>query len=100
MNKQGLIEAIVKNDNSGIETKTAAARAIDAVLEGIASGIKYDGNVQLAGFGTLSVKSRAAHKGRNPQTGDIIKIKASKTVRFKPGIRLKFVAERCKSVKK
>ena len=100
MNKQDLIEAIVENNNAGIETKTGAARAIDAVLEGIASGIKSDGNVQLAGFGTFSVKSRAAHKGRNPQTGDTIKIKASKTVRFKPGTRLKLLAERCKSVKK
>ena len=89
MNKQDLIEAVLANKDAGIESKAAAARAIDAVLDGIAAGIKKDGNVQLIGFGTFSVKSRAARTGRNPQTGATIKIKASKTVGFKAGAALK-----------
>ena len=78
MNKQELIDAILANKEAGIESKAAAARALDAVLDGIAAGIKKDGNVQLIGFGTFSVKARAARTGRNPQTGATIKIKASK----------------------
>ena len=62
---------------------------IDAVLDGIAAGIKKDGNVQLIGFGTFTVKSRAARTGRNPQTGATIKIKASKAPKFKAGKALK-----------
>ena len=80
MNKQDLIEAILANKEAGIESKAAAARAVDAVLDGITAGIKKDGLVQLIGFGTFSVKERAAREGRNPLTGENIKIKASKTV--------------------
>ena len=50
MNKQDLIEAVLANKEAGIESKAAAARAIDAVLDGIAAGIKKDGNVQLIRF--------------------------------------------------
>ena len=89
MNKQDLIEAVLANKEAGIESKAAAARAIDAVLDGIAAGIKKDGNVQLIGFGTFAVKERAARDGRNPLTGEKIKIKASKTVSFKAGAALK-----------
>ena len=70
MNKQDLIEAVLANKEAGIESKAAAARAIDAVLDGIAAGIKKDGNVQLIGFGTFTVKSRAARTGRNPYHQD------------------------------
>ena len=66
MNKQDLIEAILANKEAGIESKAAAARAVDAVLDGITAGIKKDGLVQLIGFGTFSVKERAAREGRNP----------------------------------
>lgn len=83
MNKQDLIEAILANKEAGIESKAAAGRAVDAVLDGITAGIKKDGLVQLIGFGTFQVKERAARTGRNPQTGATIKIKASKTVSFK-----------------
>ena len=99
MNKQELIDAILANKEAGIESKAAAARAIDAVLDGIAAGIKKDGNVQLIGFGTFSVKSRAARTGRNPQTGATIKIKASKTVGFKAGAALKADAAKSKAKK-
>ena len=99
MNKQDLIEAVLANKEAGIESKAAAARAIDAVLDGIAAGIKKDGNVQLIGFGTFTVKSRAARTGRNPQTGATIKIKASKTVGFKAGAALKADAAKSKAKK-
>ena len=55
---------------------------------GIEEGIKKDGLVQLIGFGTFQVKERSARKGRNPKTGEEIKIKASKTVSFKVGAAL------------
>ena len=99
MNKQDLIEAILANKDAGLESKAAAGRAVDAVLDGIAAGIKKDGNVQLIGFGTFSVKSRAARTGRNPQTGATIKIKASKTVGFKAGAALKADAAKSKAKK-
>jgi len=100
MNKQDLIEAILANKEAGIDSKAAAGRAVDAVLDGIAAGIKKDGNVQLIGFGTFAVKARAARTGRNPQTGAAIKIKASKTVGFKAGAALKETAAKNKPAKK
>ena len=100
MNKQDLIEAVLANKDAGIESKAAAARAIDAVLDGIAAGIKKDGNVQLIGFGTFSVKARAARVGINPKTMEKIKIKASKTVGFKAGAALKETAAKNKPAKK
>ncbi|MCQ2105395.1 MAG: HU family DNA-binding protein [Fibrobacter sp.] len=100
MNKQDLIEAILANKEAGIESKAAAGRAVDAVLDGISAGIKKDGLVQLIGFGTFQVKERAARTGRNPQTGATIKIKASKTVSFKVGAALKATAAAKKAAKK
>ncbi|SMP55617.1 HU family DNA-binding protein [Fibrobacter sp. UWB10] len=100
MNKQDLIDAILANKEAGIESKAAAGRAVDAVLDGIAAGLKKDASVQLIGFGTFSVKTRAARTGRNPQTGATIKIKASKTVSFKAGAALKADAAKAKVAKK
>ena len=100
MNKQDLIDAILANKEAGIESKAAAGRAVDAVLDGITAGIKKDGLVQLIGFGTFTVKERAARTGRNPQTGATIKIKASKTVSFKAGAALKADAAKAKVAKK
>lgn len=97
MNKQDLIDAILQDKNSGIATKAAAERAVNAVLDGIESGLKKDGNVQLIGFGTFAVKNRAARKGRNPSTGEEIKIKASRTVGFKAGSSLKDTAKKSKA---
>lgn len=96
MNKQDLIEAILANKEAGFESKAAAGRALDAVLDAITAGIKKDGNVQLIGFGTFAVKARAARTGRNPQTGATIKIKASRTVGFKAGAALKETAAKTK----
>ena len=100
MNKQDLIDAILANKEAGIESNAAAGRAVDAVLDGISAGIKKDGLVQLIGFGTFTVKERAARTGRNPQTGATIKIKASKTVSFKVGAALKETATKTKTAKK
>ena len=88
MNKAELTEQVQKS--LGPDTsKAAAERAIEAVIEGIKTGVKKDKNVQLIGFGTFSVSKRAAREGRNPQTGETIKIKASNVVKFKPGAGLK-----------
>ncbi len=99
MHKQELVDVILSNKDAGIESKAAAERAVNAVIDGITAGIKKDGTVQLMGFGTFTVKSRAARKGRNPQTGEAIKIKASKTVGFKPGTALKSVAMKARPKK-
>lgn len=82
MNKAELITTVAKNTKM---SKAAAERATNLVLESIKRGLKRDGNVTLIGFGTFTVKSRKARMGRNPQTGEPIRIKASRTVGFKPG---------------
>lgn len=88
MNKAELTELVQKA--LGAETsKRAAADALEAVLSSIAKGIKKDGSVQLIGFGTFKVAKRAARTGRNPKTGESMKIKASKSVRFTPSSTLK-----------
>jgi nucleoid DNA-binding protein len=88
MNKAELVETVQKT--LGADTsKAAAERAVAAVVDGIEKGLKKDKTVQLIGFGTFSVAKRAARQGINPQTGEKIKIKASKTVKFKAGASLK-----------
>ena len=96
MNKQELVELIQKDKDAKFESKAAAERALKAVLSSIEAGIKKDGSVQLIGFGTFSIKSRSARKGRNPATGEEIKIKASKSVGFKPSSQLKATAAKAK----
>lgn len=88
MNKADLIEQVQKNLGKEA-SKAEAERAVDAVVEGIKKGVKKDKSVQLIGFGTFSVAKRAARTGINPRTKEKIKIKASKTVKFKPGAALK-----------
>ncbi len=91
MNKAELVED-VRNTLGNDTTKAAAERAVDAVLEGIKRGVKKDQSVQLVGFGTFGVASRAARMGINPRTKEQISIKASKTVKFKPGAAFKAMA--------
>jgi DNA-binding protein HU-beta len=86
MNKSDLIEAMAE---AGDISKTAAARALDALTDAIAVALKNGDTVSLIGFGTFSVKERAARTGRNPQTGASIEIAASKTPGFKAGKALK-----------
>ncbi|HSH26732.1 MAG TPA: HU family DNA-binding protein [Wenzhouxiangella sp.] len=82
MNKSELIDSIA--DGSGL-SKADAQRALDATIESITKTLKKGDTVSLVGFGTFSVKKRAARTGRNPATGETIKIKASKTPAFKAG---------------
>lgn len=86
MNKSDLIEAMAE---AGDISKTAAGRALDALTDTIAVALKRGESVSLIGFGTFSVKERAARTGRNPQTGATIEIAASKTPSFKAGKALK-----------
>jgi DNA-binding protein HU-beta len=86
MNKSDLIEAMA---DAGDISKTAAGRALDALTDAIAVALKNGDTVSLIGFGTFSVKERAARTGRNPQTGASIEIAASKTPAFKAGKALK-----------
>lgn len=88
MNKAELVEWIQKSGKVG-ETKASAERALNSVLEGITYGLKKHQNVTLVGFGSFNVRRREGRMGRNPQTGEPIKIKASKTVTFKAGKALK-----------
>ena len=88
MNKAELIEAVQKV-LGGETSKRAAGDAVEAVIASIAKGVSKSGSVQLIGFGTFKVVKRAARTGRNPKTGDPMKIKASKTVRFVPSSALK-----------
>jgi len=86
MNKVALIEAVQKTLGSN---KAEAERAVNAVIDGIKLGVKKSKTVQLIGFGTFKVASRKARIGVNPKTGEKIKIKASKTVKFVAGKALK-----------
>jgi DNA-binding protein HU-beta len=70
-------------------TKKAAESALDSFIGCVRDSLKKGKRLSLVGFGTFAVGKRAARNGRNPQTGETIKIKASKTVRFKAGKALK-----------
>lgn len=86
MNKAELIDAIA--DNADL-SKASAGRALDAAIETVTKALKKGDTVTLVGFGTFSVRKRAARTGRNPKTGEAIKIKASKVPGFKAGKALK-----------
>ena len=86
MNKSELIDAIA--DTSGL-TKADAGRALDGIIDSITEALSNGDSVALVGFGTFSVKDRAERKGRNPQTGEEITIKAAKIPSFKAGKSLK-----------
>lgn len=86
MNKSELIDAIAAEADI---SKADAGRALDATLNAITDGLKKGDTVSLVGFGTFSVKERAARTGRNPQTGQPIQIAAAKIPGFKAGKALK-----------
>ncbi len=85
MNKSELIAKMAKDADI---PKTAANTALNSLLEGITKSLKKNQKVTLVGFGTFSASKRKARKGRNPQTGEVIKIKAKKVAKFKPGKKL------------
>jgi DNA-binding protein HU-beta len=87
MTKEELVEKMAKD--AGI-SKASASKALSSFTDGVTAALKKkDGKVTLVGFGTFSKGRRKARKGRNPQTGEMIKIKAANTVKFKPGKKLK-----------
>ncbi len=86
MNKQELIENIA---GSADITKAAAGRALDSMIDSVTGSLKNGDSVVLVGFGTFSVRDRAARIGRNPQTGEEIQIKAARVPAFKAGKALK-----------
>jgi DNA-binding protein HU-beta len=86
VNKTELIEHIAKSADI---SKAAATRSLDAMIGAVKVTLKKNGTVTLVGFGTFSVGKRAARVGRNPRTGEAIKIKSAKVPKFKPGKGLK-----------
>ena len=86
MNKTELISAVA--EKAGLSKKDSEA-AVKALVETVTEELKKGEKVQLVGFGTFEVSERAAREGRNPQTGKVMKIKASKSPKFKAGKALK-----------
>ena len=85
MNKGDLVDEVAKV----VGTKKEAQAAVECVLSSITKALKKGEAVTLVGFGTFKVTNRKARMGRNPQTGEEIKIKASKAPKFTPGKSLK-----------
>ena len=86
MNKAELIDRMAASADI---SKASATRALDAMLDAVTDSLKQSEQVVLVGFGTFSVKERAARTGRNPQTGAPIEISAARIPGFKPGKALK-----------
>lgn len=86
MTKGDLVDAVAK---AAKISKRAAGEAVDATFDNVSRALKKSKRFQVPGFGTFNVRSRKARKGRNPQTGAVITIKASRTVGFKPAPNLK-----------
>ena len=85
MNKGDLVNEVAKV----VSTKKEAQAAVDCVFESITKALKKKDTVTLVGFGTFKVNKRKARKGRNPQNGEEIKIKAKRVPKFVPGKALK-----------
>jgi len=86
MNRKELVDALAAKTES---TKADAERAIGALIDIISGTLKKGDSLTLVGFGTFEVRKRAARTGRNPRTGEELKIKAAKVPAFKPGATLK-----------
>ncbi len=86
MSKQQLVEMIA--EKAGL-TKADASRALDATMESITEALKKGEKVSLVGFGTFATSKREAREGRNPRTGETVKIAARTAVTFKAGSKLK-----------
>ena len=86
MNKTELIEHVAKSADI---SKAAAGRALDSMIGAVKSTLKKGGTVTVVGFGTFAVTKRASRAGRNPRTGETIKIKSAKVPKFRPGKALK-----------
>jgi len=89
MTKDELIVTVMKKCKGDGLTKRLTANILDSAFSIIGKATKKDKRFSYPGFGTFTVRNRKARAGRNPQTGEIIKINASKTVGFKPSPKLK-----------
>lgn len=89
MTKAELVDAIQKSAKGSALSKRETEDILDYVFDALSRAIKKDRRFAYPGFGTFSVRNRRARSGRNPRTGEPIKIKASKTVSFKPAPKLK-----------
>jgi DNA-binding protein HU-beta len=88
MTKHELIDQVCKKAGGEL-TKRAAAELVDCVFETVAGAVKKNKRFSYPGFGTWVIRTRKARTGRNPRTGEVLKIKASKTIGFKPARVLK-----------
>lgn len=93
MTKLELVEVV---SSKAEITKAEAHKVVDAVFEAVNEGLAADGKVVLPGFGTFEIRNRTARVGRNPRTGEQIKIEASRTPAFKPGKAMKDAVSRKK----
>ncbi len=91
MNRSQLIDSVA--EGSGL-SKAEAQRALDAVIDTITTSVANGEKVSLTGFGTFELRERAARTGRNPQTGEQMEIRASKSPAFKPGKSFKDAVDR------
>ncbi|MGD8367066.1 MAG: HU family DNA-binding protein [Desulfobacterales bacterium] len=85
MNKAELVAEVAEV----LDSKKTAEAAVDSILEGITGALKKGGTISLVGFGTFKVHQQKARTGRNPRTGEALKIKAKKVAKFVPGKALK-----------
>lgn len=86
MNKTDLIDHIAREADL---SKASAGRALDALIAGVVQALESGGSVTLAGFGTFEVGERIARNGRNPQTGETIRIEAARVAKFRADKALK-----------
>ena len=93
MTKLELVEVV---SSKAAITKAEAHKVVDAVLESVCEGLAADGKVILPGFGSFEVRTRTARVGRNPRTGEQMKIEASRTPAFKPGKGMKDIVNKKK----
>jgi DNA-binding protein HU-beta len=91
MNKADLVDRIA---SAAAISKTQATAIIETLIDSISSAIKKGGRVTLVGFGTFAISHHKARNGRNPQTGDLIKLPARRVPRFSPGSELKKAVNR------
>lgn len=96
MNRKELVDALATQTDS---TKVAAERAVGALIDIISDLLKKGDSLTLVGFGTFEVRKRAARTGRNPKTGEELKIKAAKVPAFKAGATLKATVNGAKAKK-
>ncbi len=96
MNRKELVEALATKTES---TKANAERAVAGLIDIISATLKKGDSLTLVGFGTFEVRKRAARTGRNPKTGEALKIKAAKVPAFKPGATLKATVNGAKAKK-